>query len=116
MDWCTYGSLTVKYFHRFLPPCCANKIPADGKDFRLLMAAADLWFPELDGYEVSVAIFKINIPGRSALFWEECNDVVTIPWLLSRCRISLIFNAALSSYTWSEISVFCLLDCNLTHP
>ena len=76
MDWCTYGSLTVKYFHRFLPPCCANKIPADGKDFRLLMAAADLWFPELDGYEVSVAIFKINIPGRSALFWEECTN----PW------------------------------------
>ena len=55
MDWYLFGSMKVKYFHRFLPPCCANEIAAEGKDFRLLMAAADLWFPELDGYEVSKA-------------------------------------------------------------
>ena len=55
VDWYLSGSMKVKYFHRFLPPCCANKIAAEGKEFRLLMAAADLWFPELEGYEVRVA-------------------------------------------------------------
>ena len=54
VDWYLSGSMKVKYFHRFLPPCCANKIAAEGKEFRLLMAAADLWFPELEGYEVDI--------------------------------------------------------------
>ena len=52
VDWHTFGSNRVRYFHRFLPPCCANRVGPEGKELRLLMAAADLWFPELNGYEV----------------------------------------------------------------
>ena len=52
VDWHTFGCNRVRYFHRFLPPCCANRVGPEGKELRLLMAAADLWFPELSGYEV----------------------------------------------------------------
>ena len=61
VDWHTFGSNKVRYFHRFLPPCCANRVGPEGKEFRLLMAAADLWFPELNGYEVRVADAMIKL-------------------------------------------------------
>ena len=61
VDWHTFGSNRVRYFHRFLPPCCANRVGPEGKELRLLMAAADLWFPELNGYEVRVADSMIRI-------------------------------------------------------
>ena len=61
VDWHTFGSNRVRYFHRFLPPCCANRVGPEGKELRLLMAAADLWFPELSGYEVRVAILEILV-------------------------------------------------------
>ena len=61
VDWHTFGSNRVRYFHRFLPPCCANRVGPEGKELRLLMAAADLWFPELNGYEVKVANVMMEI-------------------------------------------------------